>query len=451
MAIKNTKGIFSWLFAIYSFFVLYGSIVPLQYHPLSFTDAISFFFSIKFLPLKECSRMDLATNILLGMPTSFLAMSACFNQASRFKQVIILFFILFYSLLLATAAEFLQIFFSFRDPSVNDISAQAIGSLTGILIWFLLGPSLINSVAEFISTRLFDKKVNFFFSIYLIFLIVYSVMPLDITLNPIDLYHKWREGRINVVPFVFKPVSVSTLIYDTMIDIIQWSPIAFFLVYFKSVRVWAAICVTTGIAFFVEISQLFVFSRITDIADVITAFIGGSIGAILPMLTKGYIRIDSDKEKNRPRILGVPMILFAFWVTTVIVINWHPFDFTFAKNMIKHQLNGLSLIPFSYYQHNDFYNAITSALRKTVSFMPGGFILSFVIKDGRMYSKTVNKFISLLFLVLIVGCAGLIEAGQVFLPGKVPDLTDIILETIGAAVGFASLNQLYRIQKKLAR
>lgn len=448
MRIKNTENIFLCLFLIYSGFVLYGSIVPLQYHHLSLQDAVAFFINLDVFPSKGWSRIDLATNILLGMPVSFLAMSAFFDRTRQFQRFLFPFLILFYCLLLASTAEFLQIFFSSRTPSLGDVFAQAIGACLGLFIWFLVGPYLARSVSEFITTRLFDKKINFFFSAYLLILLVYNIMPLDLTLNPIDVYHKWSQGRINLIPFAFKSESASILFYNIVVDIMKWGPISFFLVYFKSVQVSTAILATLGIAFSIEIAQLFVFSRITDTTDLVTALIGGSLGAILPTAAKRGMKVDSDFKKKQPGILGIPMMVLACWMVAVILINWFPFDFTFDKNMIKHKLNRLSLIPFSYYQLNDVYYAMTSALRKIALFMPGGFILSFVIKNGRVYSKTVNIVIIFVFSVLIAGCAGLIEIGQFFLPRKVPDLTDIILEMSGAGIGFWSLHQIYKLRQK---
>ena len=58
-------SIVTWLFLLYLLFVVYGSLVPLQYVDRSLDDAIQAFKNIPFLVLGIGSRADWVANLLL--------------------------------------------------------------------------------------------------------------------------------------------------------------------------------------------------------------------------------------------------------------------------------------------------------------------------------------------------------------------------------------------------
>ena len=439
----KSRKFFFWAFFLYAAFILYGSLVPLNLRSVSLSEALTLFSELRFLNLDKIPRMDWATNIVLGIPVGFFGL--CWITASKNPIMVFMYavVILLFCLTLSITAEFLQIFFSSRVPTINDIVAQFIGAVIGVLIGIACGGTLKRSFSEFMETRFFDKKVHFLFSAYLLGLILLNVMPLDLSLSPVDIYRKWHQGYINFVPFAFKTDSVSTLIYNTVVDTVKWIPVPFFIMYLRGGHLFRAILGSVFIAFAIEFAQVFVMSRITDATDMVTALAGSALGGAIACKLKNYRIEPKRSEYNTILKYRGPAVMLSLWMFIPLVIDWYPFTFVFDKATIKFQLAGLSWIPFSNYQANNFYHAIAASARKIIVFIPAGMITAYLTRGGRQYSKTVNGIIICISSLFIIGWAGVIEIGQFFLPDDVPDLTDIMMEFFGFLIGYWILQHIY--------
>jgi glycopeptide antibiotics resistance protein len=220
----------------------------------------------------------------------------------------------------------------------------------------------------------------------------------------------------------------------------------------------SSIFVATGLVFAtalsIEIIQLFIMSRISDTTDVITAVTGGFVGASarsVYLKNRESRTPDRKKDPDTVKPAGISnyrillgLFFFLLWTGMVLSIYWYPYNFVIDKQIIREQLQQLSLIPFYHYQDNSIYNAITQLFRKIIFFLPVGVILSFIIKGGRLFSTGTNFVIIFSGIVLIFGVAGMVEIGQFFIPERGPDLTDILLEIAGAWLGFFLSNKLYQ-------
>ena len=59
---------------LYGAFVIYGSLVPLNFQPRPLAEAIDAFRNIRYLNLDIASRADWVANILLFVPLAFLTL-----------------------------------------------------------------------------------------------------------------------------------------------------------------------------------------------------------------------------------------------------------------------------------------------------------------------------------------------------------------------------------------
>nr|NJM02122.1 VanZ family protein [Desulfobacula sp.] len=442
------------LFLAYLLFMIYGSLVPFAFHHMSFSDALVEFRKLRFVSIDHISRIDWATNILLGIPASFLGMATFYRIKGFTANALVALTVFLICFTASLTAEFLQLFFSTRIASVNDIVAQVIGEGFGIFCWFVFGKTLVQAFLHFVGTRSFSYRLQFIFWGYLAIVMIYSIMPLDLSLNPTDIYHKWKTGYINIIPFSFHVESTAQLVYNITIDIFIWLAPAFFMAKFQKYSIFMA----TGLVFIaavsIEIIQFFIMTRISDTTDVITAVMGGFVGASAGAVYVKNREIRTPNRKKDPytvkptslsgyRIL-TGLFFFLLWIGMVLSIYWYPYNFVIDKQTIREQMQQLSLIPFYHYQDNTIYNAITQLFRKIIFFFPGGVILSFIIKGGRFFSAAVNFAIIFSGMILIFGVAGMVEIGQFFIPERGPDLTDILLEIAGAWLGFFLSNKLYQ-------
>ena len=441
---SKSRKLFFLAFILYSAFVIYGSLVPLNLRLISLGEALNLFLELRFVDLGNVSRMDWATNVVLGIPISFLGL--CWIPVSGHPvqlggRIVLL---LFFCLTVSITAEFLQIFFSSRVPSINDIVAQFIGSVVGVILGIFWGNSLRGAIDEFLATQVLDKKVGFLFSAYVLTIVILNVMPLDLSLSPVEIYRKWDQGYINLIPFAFKG-DTSTLIYNTVVDTSKWVPVPLFFIYLRGGKIYTAILFSLSIACSIEFAQLFVMSRITDVTDVFTALAGSTIGGWLAWKIKNHKSDPVPIVKHERTRLGRVAVIFGIWMCIPLIIDWFPFDFTFDKPAIKRHLSELSWIPFINYQATNFLHAIATAVRKTIVFAVPGMIFAYAVRNNaRQYSRQMNIAIVIIATMFITGWAGIIEIGQFFLPGDVPDLTDIFLSVFGFLAGFLVLKPVFR-------
>lgn len=122
----------------YLCFVIYGSLVPLDFRALPLSEAWQTFLGAG-TGSALVSLADRATNILLSVPLAFFGFGAFARTGRPLRNIVVAGLIWLACVFFATSVEFLQVFLPTRTSSWSDIVAQAIGALLGIVLWILLG------------------------------------------------------------------------------------------------------------------------------------------------------------------------------------------------------------------------------------------------------------------------------------------------------------------------
>ena len=122
----------------YLCFVIYGSLVPLDFHAHPLAEAWQTFLGAG-TGSTLVSLADRATNILLSVPLAFFGFGAFARTGRPLRNIVVGGLIWLACVFFAISVEFLQIFLPTRTSSWSDIVAQAIGALLGIVLWILLG------------------------------------------------------------------------------------------------------------------------------------------------------------------------------------------------------------------------------------------------------------------------------------------------------------------------
>jgi len=422
----GSRSIQKWLFLLYLLFVVYGSLVPLQYVDRSLDDAIQAFRNIPFLTLGIDSRADWVANLLLFIPLTLLAGLLCDASGGVGRRVLVTFLIASSAVLLAVGLEFTQLFFPPRTVSQNDIFAESVGGLVGVCCYWLFGSKIQIWLRGFWRQQQQQDRVTRLLRAYLILLFVFNVLPLDLTLSPVEIFHKWKEGRVILVPFSGWKGGVSAALYERATDFLVWVPAG---------MLWALQVGSTlqrvflrGLiaAAVIEALQLFVYSRVTDITDVCLAGIGALAGwALVRRLGKTLPAVFSLLERKW-------LSFWLVWVILTVGIFWFPFNFSLDGLSGSAVIAAFTRLPFTTYYFTSEYHAINELLRKVGFFLPGGMLLGFAVHKSRGAARRA-AFMPLLLLVLL---AFGVEAGQLALPGKVADLTDALLESAGGLLGY---------------
>ena len=120
----------------YLLFVVYGSLVPLDFHYHPLNEAWAQFAHIPYLSLGVAERADWVANIVLYVPLAFFFCAWSGRRSARWWSALSVFLVCATA---AVAVEFTQIYFPPRTVSLNDIVAEVIGSIIGIAIWWTAG------------------------------------------------------------------------------------------------------------------------------------------------------------------------------------------------------------------------------------------------------------------------------------------------------------------------
>lgn len=428
---------------VYSVFVVYGSLVPLRFQAVPFDQALENFRSIRYLQLGIASRADWVANILLFIPLGFLWTGVAWPQRHLFWRAVVSVMVLLAACGLSLSIEFIQQYFPPRTVSLNDIIAETAGATIGISAWWALGRPMLSWLQALPLVRGTANTAQRLLVVYLVVLFGYNLMPLDLTISPVELYRKWREGKVIFLPFATPYADNAQRIYDLITDIAIWIPAAVLwrLAFHKSrMQTWLSSVIAAGV---LELLQLFVYSRVSDSTDVFTAALGAAIGVTLARSTP----LASSHHTTRTSASGALRwaLGVACWMMVLAAVFWYPFDFNLDRSFLRDRLAGLQRVPFEAYYFGTEFRALTEVLRKSLFVAPLGFLL---YRLGCHLPPTWPRGVVHGSLLLVIfTCAVTIEAGQIALPSKNADFTDGVLEFIGGALGyFGSLLVAERLQ-----
>jgi len=440
-----SQNLLWWLTLGYSAFVIYGSLVPLQFRPRPLGEAWEYFRRIPYLELGIGSRADWVANILLFVPLAFLWLGVLWPNRGWIAKALASSFVLIGCVGLSVAIEFTQIFFPPRTVSLNDIIAESIGAVIGSLFWWSTGGRVMRWLAGWFEAHAPTGTAERLLYAYLFLLFGYSVLPLDLTISFIEIYHKWREGKVLLVPFSAAYETGAQRAYALLADIAIWIPAAF-LWKLSSLRPGRKIVLyVLACATIIEVLQLFVYSRVTSITDVLMAGCGGAIGVALAR----WLR-PSTGDQRSPRSADFSggyfallwILALAGWAGVLMVVFWYPFDFSTDWGFVHGRLAALKRVPFEAYYFGTEFRAVTEVFHKTGFFFPLGALLA-VGAAGIRRRLAVPAVLMHVASALVVACAAAgIEIGQLFLPDKIADTTDWLLETFGGLVGYFCLRML---------
>ena len=420
----------------YLCFVIYGSLVPLSFRPMPLAGALDAFSRIAYLDLGIGSRADWVANILLFIPLTYLWTGVLEAPRPGAMRVLVAIVVFASALGLSILVEFTQLFFPPRTVSINDILAEAIGAAIGISIWWLTGKWLMHWLRSLPLAQGSRGVAERLLTVYLLLVFGYNVMPLDLTLSPVELYHKWREGRVLLVPFSAAYANLAQQVYDLLSDTVVWVPVAMLWAYaYKTStrKIWWYVLFA---AMTLEFLQLFVYSRVSDSTDILTAGIGGAIGLwIARARQKSAPQRETSTGRGVHSSTGrLPWLAVVVWLAVVLTVFWYPFDFSFDRDFVRSRLLESRRAPFEALYFGTEFRALTEVLHKAGFMLPLGVLLGYIFNNGtRRLPRGLVHAAAILVVVIV---AASIEAGQLFLPGKIADLTDVLLESAGAIAGY---------------
>jgi VanZ family protein len=404
----------------------YGSFSPFHFKPMPVAEALSRFGDVVAQPIGIYSRTDWLANFLLMVPAGFALLGALTFGRPPEVTLPAACGVLFFCCVFSMGLEFGQLFFPPRVSSLNDVVAQTTGSVAGMTAWFLLGPSLTRLGQDMWSGVERQGLAARLMPFYFLFVLIVEVLPFDFTLSPAQLYHKYRDGRIHLVPFTGRPETWELLVTKALRMAALFFPLGWLAGHLDK-PVWrhwyGALAIGVGAAALVEFCQIFAVSRNVDVNDIGAGGLGALAGWFVAV---GFAHPSVSARRSLLAWTAALMV----WLGCLVFLNWQPFQFTLSIKQALTRLAGVSLVPFSDYLEGDYLNFLDQVIHKAIYFLPGGFLVSRVsVGDGRHVGSVAAFF----FFIFI---SASLELGQAFLPERYPSVSDVMVETAAGWLAF---------------
>jgi VanZ family protein len=431
-----TRRTYAWLAAGVIAFAIYASVLPFRFRRLPLDLAIEHFTTLMMSPLPgRISRTNFLANVLLFVPIGF-GMAGAFLLDRR-RTVAAVFrtaaATLALSLAVSITAEFLQEFVPGRVPTRSDVEAQVVGWAIGFGCWLVAGQWITEWLRQAQRERGTDRLGEALMAYAAVWTLV-SLAPFDITLDLGELAQRVRAGLITVVPFAGTARPASEQIWDLLATTLSAVPLGILGMVVRPPRGrhaggWQPFAAGAALVCGAETAQVFIVSHAADITDVLFGLIGVAIG-----VAAGRVSRASRGRSDLDALAATrwPLAAVCAWCAVLMIYHWMPYDFRVSTTEIGDKLARLSMVPFVNYARGSDLNALNDLLVKLGLAVPLGVLLSLV---PRTASRTRSAGAT--GLAAAAAIFTIVEGGQLFLPTRSPDVSDILVGVVGTLAGVA--------------
>ncbi len=409
--------------------VVYASLVPLNYTPLSFADAARRFHSVKWYDLGIELRADWVANGLIMIPPGFLAAGAVdWRRTSRRWLMIATPFIIALLIAAVFAIEFVQIWFPPRVVSQNDIFAGAIGSVAGVALWWGVGRAALDQIERLLLLPPGLAKWKLLANFSVLGLLVYNTMPMDVMMSLEELSTKWEAGHLRLIPFQDLALNRKSLLLLAIAGA-RLAPFALLTTLQGGMR--SAVLQGIGLAVLLEIIKVPIFSRPASVTNMVATAAGvvAIAFAIHTLSAQRVMRWLVAWDRS-----GLWLVGAMGWTAVMLLGFLARFD-SIARDpaVIAQRMQGILVVPFARAHASSEFEAGENILVKVAVFG----VLTFLLCGWCTRCLSAGT-VRIAIVVSCVGCLLLgvgIEVTQAFLPPLVPDATDFLLYAFGALLG----------------
>lgn len=435
-----------YLFAtlFFAFIATYGSMVPWKYRPLEFGTAVARlrhnFEEHRPRHFIGGSRTDWAANVLLFIPIGFCATGVLLVDRKGWRRACLgIPVILVGCFALSVAIEFTQCWFPPRVASVSDIAAQTVGVVMSIVLWLAAGQPLTNWLRSYETSATPRGRLDWVLRLYLLGFLIYAVMPLDVTIQPHDLYQKLKNGRIELIPFSHSQLFSLSGLWDVLTNIVlsipigAWATTVAFGKDRSSRPAWISILIGAAIVVGVEFAELFVISRSSSATQVLS----GTVGVVAGVLIMRRWRPAAEPVAEaavRPiasrLLLGMAILAYSAFLCAMF---WWPLELLRDGAAVRERLQHFFAVPFASTVKSNPFNAITDTVRKLFLFGILGLLWAGLIRtfSPSRTAGTIAVTVAILYCVALV--TG-IEICQAAFPPRVPEFSDVLVGTTGFVI-----------------
>jgi len=351
----------------YLFFVVYGSLVPLDFHSLPLDEAWRRFETMPFLRLGVASRADWIANGVLYFPIGFLSAWHLLRRNWWLTAAALVATAL--GVALAFGVEFAQVFFPARTVSLNDVMAECIGSVVGAIVAVVFPgrgsfqPAALNLAGPWVRHHVLH--------LYLVAYVAFCLFPYDLLISRVELQQKlasdlwgwWLAGSSQ---------RALVTVLQLAIEVALTAPLGVLLGQRadngRSVPRWgraAFIGLVFGLA--VEGAQLLIASGTTQGASVLTRGLGALLGLALWQRRHRW----SEEGLRAALVRGCGLWFPAYLVLLAAVNGWFALEWQ-GLDAMSVRLRELRFLPFYYHYYTSEAHALSSLASVLLMYVPVG-------------------------------------------------------------------------------
>ena len=183
-------------------FAVWGSLFPFVVDPVTPAAALTAFLRAWGRGPASWSISDFVSNVLLFVPIGLFASAALQSRGASARRAVLT--VLVGTTLLSVGVELTQAWIRWRTASIVDVLAEQAGCVAGIVIW-LVARDRIGAAVEWGCEAMrtatpFQRTLAVYCAVFAVF----WLLPLDVTLRPGEIADKAFHKRL-LLPFMASP------------------------------------------------------------------------------------------------------------------------------------------------------------------------------------------------------------------------------------------------------
>ncbi|MFM8580557.1 MAG: VanZ family protein [Planctomycetaceae bacterium] len=333
---------------------LLGSLAPFRYQGPGWERAVAWLQRTAWFQPTPWQWGDGLNNVLLFLPFGMLLQGALtYRRGGGPRAIGAVAVVLLATFLQALLNEFLQHWFPPRVPNPADVQANLLGALVGVGLWEGGRGWLEARLPHWLRSEVLPGGLGLALLVVLAGWVLWSLMPLAITVHPVDLIRKVSEGAL-----VWNPLSkkswllwgadparaVGGLLAGALVGV--WTT-RFARPPHAPARPWVTgTLLAVFLLMVLELLQLLFSSRGAATVDVLVGGVGAAVGAALGRFAAG---------PNRTRLLPGDWLLASSLAALLALLLhslflcyhfWKPLELLKERSQIERKLLGLKQLPF---------------------------------------------------------------------------------------------------------
>lgn len=397
-----------WLWGL---FIVYGSLVPLEFQPQPLDAAWQRLLDAPMLQIGVQGRADWVANGVLYFPFGLLGalvLRGAPRGVARALAAGLAAWLL--ALALALGVEFTQAFFPPRTVSRNDLLAEALGSLAGIVAGLAAMPLLQRLAAGSEGGSLLRRHGG---ATYAVAFAAMAMFPYDLLLNGAEWAQKLAGPNVDLwLARGDPPAGAAMLLAKLLAEALTVLPIG---AWWAAARVgrrpasaaalpWVQALLTgAALGLAVELAQLAIGAGVSQGLSVLTRAAGFAAG-LLAWQRAGSLHVETVRAALRR---ATPALLLAYLPALTLLHGWWNGRWLDPGVAWQRLLTEVHFVPFYYHYFTTEMRAVVSLAAAIASYAPVGLLawawhlgprtgaaaallLAMVIEAGRLLGSTTR-------------------------------------------------------------